>query len=84
MGMEHNRRLEPILVSNTNTQKRKITDARKVLSQALTISQVKPTATVTDGLSAYPDAINKEFIHSRTHAHNTSEFQTYATNQTTT
>jgi putative transposase len=32
-----------------------------VLAQASTISKLKPTAIVTDGLRAYPDAINKEF-----------------------
>jgi transposase-like protein len=44
------------------TQKREIADARQVLAQAATVSQIRPNAIVTDGLRSYPDAINKEFF----------------------
>jgi transposase-like protein len=44
------------------TEKREIADARQVLAQAATVSQIKPNAIVTDGLRAYSDAINKEFF----------------------
>jgi transposase-like protein len=43
------------------TEKREIVDARKVLAQASSLSQMKPMAVVTDGLRAYQDAISKEF-----------------------
>jgi len=44
------------------TEKREITDARKVLAQASSVSQTRPMAVVTDGLRAYQDAITKEFF----------------------
>jgi transposase-like protein len=44
------------------TEKREIADARKVLAQASSTSQIRPMAIVTDGLKAYPDAITKEFF----------------------
>jgi transposase-like protein len=44
------------------TEKREIADARKVLAQASTISQMRPMAVVTDGLRSYQDAITKEFF----------------------
>lgn len=47
---------------NTRYQKREIADARQVLAQVATISQIRPNAIVTDGLRSYPDAINKEFF----------------------
>jgi transposase-like protein len=43
------------------TEKGEITDARKVLAQASSISQTRPMAVVTDGLRAYQGAITKEF-----------------------
>jgi transposase-like protein len=43
------------------TEKREITDARKVLAQASTISKTRPMTIITDGLRAYQDAIPKEF-----------------------
>lgn len=43
------------------TEKREITDARKVLAQASSLSKTRPMAVVTDGLRAYQDAIPKEF-----------------------
>jgi transposase-like protein len=44
------------------TEKREIADARKVLAQASTISQMRPMAVVTDGLRSYQEAITKEFF----------------------
>ena len=44
------------------TEKREIADARKVLAQASSISQMRPMAVVTDGLTSYKDAITKEFF----------------------
>jgi len=44
------------------TEKREIADARQVLAQASSISQMRPMAVVTDGLRAYQDAITKEFF----------------------
>lgn len=44
------------------TEKREIVDARKVLAQASSVSQMRPMAVVTDGLRSYQDAITKEFF----------------------
>ncbi len=44
------------------TEKREIADARQVLAQASSISQMRPMAVVTDGLRSYQDAITKEFF----------------------
>jgi putative transposase len=44
------------------TEKREVADARQVLAQASSISQMRPIAVVTDGLRSYQDAITKEFF----------------------
>jgi putative transposase len=44
------------------TEKREIADARQILAQAHSVSKIKPTAVVTDGLRAYQSAIPKEFF----------------------
>ena len=44
------------------TEKREIADARKVLAQASSVSQMRPMAVVTDGLRSYQDAVTKEFF----------------------
>jgi transposase-like protein len=43
-------------------EKRETADARNVLAQASSVSEMRPVSVVTDGLRAYQDAITKEFF----------------------